>query len=222
MPAQAKPRARKAAPSRKKPAKPSRPAPAARALRASPELALETTRERSGRIWVARFKGSKSPDDLKGSFQAAAKAFLKALSDAGANVTVNATFRPPERAYLMHFAWRIAHNDIDPSDVPAMAGVDIEWVHDTARASRAAAQEMVDTYGMAFIAALRSRHTEGKAIDMSIAWSGTLGIKRANGQKVTIDTTPRTGANRKLHDVGRSYGVVKLVSDPPHWSSDGH
>ena len=181
-----------------------------------------STRELSGKIWVGRFKGSKSPDDLEGNFQTAVKAFLQALSDAGANVTINATFRPPQRAYLMHFAWQIAHNAIGPGDVPPMAGVDIEWVHGSASASRAAAREMVDAFGMAFIAALRSRHTEGRAIDMSIGWSGTLDIKTATGQRVSIATTPRSGDNKKLHEVGRSYGVVKLVSDPPHWSTDGH
>ncbi|MDB5964086.1 MAG: hypothetical protein JWQ72_586 [Polaromonas sp.] len=25
-----------------------------------------------------------------------------------------------------------------------------------------------------------------------------------------------------LHGVGASYGVFKLVSDPPHWSDNGH
>jgi len=35
--------------------------------------------------------------------------------------------------------------------------------------------------------------------------------------------TPRTGAgNTALHGVGAGYGVHKIVSDPPHWSDDGH
>jgi len=25
-----------------------------------------------------------------------------------------------------------------------------------------------------------------------------------------------------LQEVGAGYGVIKLKSDPPHWSSDGH
>jgi hypothetical protein len=25
-----------------------------------------------------------------------------------------------------------------------------------------------------------------------------------------------------LHALGATYGVIKLVSDPPHWSDDGH
>jgi hypothetical protein len=171
---------------------------------------------------VQRFPGSKSPDDLQGDFKSAAQAFLNALSDAGASVTISATFRPPERAYLMHYAWAIAHGEISPRDVPPMPGVDIGWVHSSGADSRAAAQEMVEAYGMAFTAALHGRHMEGRAIDMSIAWSGTLNIKNKQGQTVSIATTPRGGANTRLHAVGASYGVIKLVSDPPHWSDDGH
>ena len=29
-------------------------------------------------------------------------------------------------------------------------------------------------------------------------------------------------ANARLQAVGRSFGVIKLVDDPPHWSDDGH
>lgn len=221
--------------SRKAPAKTStrkkstprpRPGIASKLSRAAFEATTVTpspaARELSGATWVQRFPGSKSPDDLKGNFKTAAKAFLVALSDAGASVTISATFRPPERAYLMHFAWAIAHGEISPRDVPPMPGVDIEWVHSNGADSRAAAQQMVEAYGMAFTAALHGRHMEGRAIDMSIAWSGTLNIKNKQGEVVSIATTPRGGANTRLHAVGRSYGVIKLVSDPPHWSDDGH
>ena len=132
------------------------------ALEAATAMPSPATRELSGAVWVQHFPGSKSPDDLKGSFKTAAKAFLTALSDAGASVTISATFRPPERAYLMHYAWAIAHGEISPRDVPPMAGVDIEWVHSSGAGSRAAAQEMVEAYGMAFTAALHGRHMEGQ------------------------------------------------------------
>ena len=29
-------------------------------------------------------------------------------------------------------------------------------------------------------------------------------------------------ANPALIEAGKSFGVIKLVSDPPHWSDDGH
>jgi hypothetical protein len=38
---------------------------------------------------------------------------------------------------------------------------------------------------------------------------------------VDITSSPRTGQNGELHAVGQTYNVVKLVSDPPHWSADG-
>ena len=100
--------------------------------------------ELSGRAWVERFPGSKSVDDLEPNFRRSVKGFLKALADAGADVTISATFRPPERAYLMHYAWEIAHEEQDARHVPHMPDVNIEWAHDTNAASRDAALEMVD------------------------------------------------------------------------------
>ena len=56
---------------------------------------------------------------------------------------------------------------------------------------------------------------------MTIGWNGTLAIRDATGSVRKLDA-PRTGdANRELHQVGASYRVLKLVSDPPHWSDDG-
>jgi hypothetical protein len=100
-----------------------------------------------------------------------------------------------------------------------MAGVDIIWDHPGALD---AARAMVHGYGMAFVAALTSNHTKGLAIDMDISWSGTLSLKDAAGATHVISTSPRDNSNPQLQDVGHSYGVLKLKSDPPHWSSDGH
>lgn len=53
--------------------------------------------------------------------------------------------------------------------------------------------------------------------------AGPLKIADASGKIVTINTTPRTGAdNKQLHAVGKTYGVIKLVADHPHWSDNGH
>jgi hypothetical protein len=79
---------------------------------------------------------------------------------------------------------------------------------------------MVNLFGMKRIAALNSRHIEGKAIDMTIAWKGVLNIRDAKGNAVPIKSTPRDGGNIELHCVGATYQVFQLVSDPPHWSSD--
>ncbi len=186
-----------------------------------------TTLILSGKDWVNKFPTSKSVADLDPTFGANVSKFLAALAAAGASVSINATYRPKERAYLMHYAFRIARQGLSPLDVPALAGVEIEWAHKTASgkldltASRNAAEEMVDAYGIAFKPALRSQHTQRLAIDMTISWSGDLKIADAKGKVVTVGS-PRTGQNSTLVKVGATYKVIKLISDPPHWSSDGH
>jgi hypothetical protein len=100
--------------------------------------------------------------------------------------------------------------------------VDIEWVHPDRASSVSAAQQMVAGYEIVFGPALTSRHTEGNAIDMDITWNGSLTIARSDGSTATISSGPATGGNLDLQKVGAGYGVVKLASDPPHWSSDGH
>ena len=66
---------------------------------------------KSGSYWVtwanAHAKNSTSVDDLVEPFRANAKAFIKALTDAGATVSVSATRRSDKRAYLFHWCWRI-------------------------------------------------------------------------------------------------------------------
>jgi hypothetical protein len=187
-----------------------------------------TAPEPSGAAWVNRFPGSRSTADLSVDFKPSVEAFLAALAAAGASVRIAATYRPPERAYLMHHAWNIAKLGMSPQSVPPMLGVNIQWAHKDAggrvdlAASRRGATEMVEKYGMAHRAALRSRHTERRAIDMGITWTGTLNVKTANGQTVAVGAPRNGNDNRELHAIGRSYGVIKLVSDPRHWSDDGH
>lgn len=182
----------------------------------------------SGPQWTNQFPASSSTNDLTEPFRSNVNRFVTALNNAGANVSINETLRPPERAYLMHYSFRIAREALDPASVPAMAGVDIQWVHLDANgnadsaASRNAAEQMVQAYGIVFRPALTSRHTEGRAIDVDISWQATLAISNAGGTQVSITTTPRNGSNAALQVVGASYGVRKLATDPPHWSSDGH
>lgn len=182
----------------------------------------------SGPEWVPQFPNSRNIEDLAEPFRAGVKKFLAALKKAGATVAVADTLRPPQRAYLMHHAFAIARESADASKVPVMTGVDIQWVHPASggvsseKASKNAAEQMVVGYGIVFKPALKSRHTEGKAIDMSIAWLGDLVIDKQDGTSITITSAPRTGGNASLHKIGESYGVIKLVTDPPHWSNDGH
>jgi D-alanyl-D-alanine dipeptidase len=197
--------------------------------------------EPSGVQFVGRFPGSHDPADLAEPFRTNALRFLAALQAAGAAVHISATFRPTKRAYLMHFSFAIARAKIapasippfDPNSVPAhdpnKGPLDIAWVHLDGNgqpdldASRHAAEAMVQAYGIAFGPAFPTKHSAGTAIDMTITWTGTLNIKDGNGQMVSIASTPRIGSgNAQLHKVGASYGVIKLVADPPHWSDNGH
>ena len=189
---------------------------------AAPDAATATTFELSGPHWVARFPTSRSLFDCKPPFLDRISKFHQALVEAGAQVKISATLRPAERAYLMHFSSKIASGKIDPRKVPPMAGVSIKWFHGDLAKSKNAAQQMVHGYGIAFPPALHSRHTEGLAVDMTITWSGTLQIKDATGAVKSIGAPQSGNTNQALHKVGASYGVIKLASDPPHWSSDGH
>ena len=197
-------------------------------IRESKDYILD--KEPSGAQWVSRFIDSKSTSDLVQRFQTGVNNFIAAMTTGGATVTIGTTLRLKERAYLMHYAWMIAKEGTDPQTVPDYTAVNIDWAHLDASgnpdlpASQSAAQDMVDGYQIVAKPSLTSRHTEGRAIDMTISWSGDLTIADANGNSSTISTTPRSGENTDLQKVGASYGVMKatFAGDPPHWSDDGH
>ena len=183
----------------------------------------------SGPVWVARFPNSNRTDDLAEPFRSNAEKFIAALKAARATVSVNATLRPKERAFLMHFSYLVGKDGEDPERVPEMGGVDIDWVHRDAAgkkdssASQKAAALMAAGYGIVFRPAAVSHHSDGTAIDMNIFWTAAeLKVKDGAGNLVTLKTGARNGGNPELHVVGKSYGVIKLVSDAPHWSNDGH
>ena len=183
--------------------------------------------EPSGVAWCARFPGSASPDDLTRDFRDRVLAFISQIKDGGGSVSIAATYRPPQRAYLMHWCCMVAGSGQDPAKVPKMAGVDIAWMHTKngapdIGASRAAAAAMQTKYAIKFPAALVSRHTQRRAIDMAIRWSGTLSVRDFNGRLHKISDAPHSGSNAELIAVGKTFGVIKLVKDPPHWSDDGH
>jgi hypothetical protein len=179
----------------------------------------------SGSAWwhanQAKYPNSASVSDLESSFRTKVEAFIAALQAAGATVSVSATRRNKIRAHLMHYSWDIAKGLIKPSAVPGISGLTIVWDHGTLPKSKSAAAAMVGLFDIVYRPSLTSRHISGTAIDMTISWTGTLKIKNKAGTVVSIDA-PRDGSNPKLHTVGKSYGVVKLLSDPPHWSVDGH
>ncbi len=56
---------------------------------------------------------------------------------------------------------------------------------------------------------------------MTIGWNGTIKVKDRQGKAREVGA-PRSGdTNPDLLGIGAGYGVIKLVSDPPHWSDDG-
>jgi peptidoglycan hydrolase-like protein with peptidoglycan-binding domain len=177
----------------------------------------------SGEHWYKRFPTSDSISTLIPSFRSRVQAFEKALLDAGCKITVTATLRPRQRAYLMHYAAKIDRRIIAAASVPSLGGVDIDWVHYTNSGSLRAAQDMVDAYGLGGNpVALRSNHIDGTAVDWIITWEGTIQVKDARGRMVSVGS-PQIGAfNRQLWAVGKSYGVLKLATDPPHWSFNGY
>ncbi|WP_169805532.1 hypothetical protein [Novosphingobium rosa] len=183
-------------------------------------------RNLSGAAWFranqARFPNSDRISDLAPGFAVQVDSFVAMLRRASASVRVSSTRRNRNRAWLMHYAWMVAHGQIKPDAVPENKEVDIHWDHGDARASRKAAQAMVNLFHIRFKPSLTSNHIDGTAIDMTISWDQAITVTDASGKTVWIDH-PRSGSsNGDLHRVGATYGVRKLATDPPHWSADGH
>jgi hypothetical protein len=186
---------------------------------------------KSGAFWVnwahTNAPNSSNVEDLAEPFRSQAKAFIKALTDAGAHVGVTATKRSSRRAYLFHWSWKIFVGACKPSEAQPREGVDIQWDHGDDKASRAGAREMVDGFGLVVPPAstkppaLTSNHIEGTAIDMNIRWTGTITVTDKNGKRVAVAFMSDVDSNTLLHKVGESYGVRKLVGDRPHWSHNG-
>jgi hypothetical protein len=179
----------------------------------------------SGAFWVSQFPTSVSTDDLAPGFRAKFLLFKLAMTQAGMNVSIQATLRPPERAYLMHYSWRIVKQGLSPSLVPPMAGVDIQWDHANAQIG---AQEMVNGFAINNLGTapgLNSHHIFGNAVDAAVTWSGDLAIKDLDDNDVQVAGSPRDATHPSLIGVGATYGVIHFsppAADKNHWSTDGH
>jgi hypothetical protein len=225
-------------------------APAAGPAGAAPADAPPSDQELSGAQWCSRYPGSSSLDDLNAPFKDDLKAFLDACKAAGVVWHVTQTYRPPQRAYLMHYAWKVAKGQVAPTAVPAYSGEGeapkIKWEHEKKEASIKAAQAMVNGYGIVFAPALESNHSGKTAVDMSVSsWTWKEGkyieiqekgktekrrIEKNDlrtqeatigGKKQAISTGLGDEYNTDLHAVGATYGVKKLFTDKPHWSATG-
>ncbi len=189
---------------------------------------------KSGKYWVTwantpanRAMNSIRVDDLVIPFKTNVKAFIKALTDAGATIVIKATKRSKKRAYLFHWAWKISLGKCKPSDPEKITGIDIQWDHGDDKKSKAAATEMRKGFGLKIppkstvAPSLTSNHIPGKAIDMTITWADTIKIKKKNGEKVSVVFMANVNGNKILHQIGASYGVKKHIRDAPHWSFNG-
>lgn len=181
-----------------------------------PVIVSIAAKELSGTLWVTRFLGSSAITELAEPFKSNANKFLTAISTAGGSARINATYRPPERAHLMHYSSLLSRGKIKADAIPEMPGVNIEWVHPTGAASTAAATEMALGYGIVYPPALDTNHTRRTAMDITITQIIGKSIIDAAGTEVSIAKLS------DLNAVGATFGVHKLVSDRPHWSSDGH
>ena len=179
----------------------------------------------SGADWwqanQAKFPNSELVSALEALFAAKVGNFIAALKAAGASVTVSATRRNKIRAYLMNGSWVVSKGLKTAASMKAEPGCSIVWDHGDETTSRAAAKEMLDLFDIVFQPSLTSRHILGLAIDMTITWAGTLQVKDGAGKVVALPA-PASPTNPTLLALGASYGVLKLASDPPHWSDNGH
>ena len=95
---------------------------------------------------------------------------------------------------------------IPPGEATPMAGVAIDWTHGgNTAAAREAAAKMVSTYAIRFPAALVSRHTQRRAVDMTIETrffgvrhlrQRTAGHCGIEGPHVLVSTLSKIGASR--------------------------
>ena len=203
----------------------------------------------SGPDWTRLYLPSKDPKDLDEPFRSHVLAFLAALERAGVpqvskkareksgvGVTINTTYRPDERAWLMHHAWRIVFGKgrgrfsrETPTQVPdypegGFERLPICWVHpdqsgnpDMA-ASRRAAKEMEDEPKTGYggnLAAYPSNHTRRNAIDMIIDWQGAIMVDDAKGKPQMVKTFA------DLERVAATYQIFhnQLPGEGQHWSS---
>ena len=155
-----------------------------------------------GKDWCSKFPTSTSISDLIEPFRSNVLEFISELESKGAKILISTTYRPPERAYLMHYCCMIAQSKQAPDCITPMEGVDINWDCNNPTLTISLCKDMMSGYGIEYPAALISRHTQRRAIDMTISGFNL--------------------SKQDLWGMGKGFGVIKLTTDDPHWSDDGH
>jgi hypothetical protein len=171
----------------------------------------------SGAHWCAQFPTSTNLDSLAEPFRSNLRRFIAMIESNGGNARVNATRRPRERAYLMHYSFRIARMGTNPGRVPAQSGLDIIWNHPRAVE---AAEQMVQGYGIVYEPALNSLHTLGQAVDMVVrGLPARIRVMTAGGeQSFDIGNRPAEQNVALWRIADQHFSIKKSPSDWVHWS----
>jgi hypothetical protein len=207
------------------------------------EAAAAPTKTLSGKGWIKKFPKSSSLDDLSAGFKPKVKSFVKMLSDHSITYHEVTTKRPIERQYLMYYSLKISNGTFKAKNVPDQEGVNINWVHDTPKKSKAAAAEMKSAYGLGSNVGKpkKSNHSEGNAIDMKLDFKSLNKEKKLKYKKddkdkervIKTDDEARKGVaaagksitdikGRELSKAGADFGVKRAIdSDIVHWSTTG-
>jgi hypothetical protein len=186
------------------------------------------------------FPGSKDIGTLAQPFQNHVRAFVAAMKAAGIHVGIATTFRPVQRAYMMHWTWLISKENFSAEDVPPFSQdgeepVDVCWVIRDSNGipDQKESREAADAAFKAFEIdpenkvppALLTRHATGQAIDMTTTWtSPTITILNAAKHPVLISSQPQNGLNAALEAIGAGYKVMHYMpaaADKNHWSDNG-
>lgn len=178
----------------------------------------------SGKAWVSEFPDPKSISALSDEFRPKAQAFLDALKRGGVEVEINATLRPKQRSYLMHYAQEIRNGRISPDKVPPYkdGSVKIDWAHRDKDgnpnfvSAKKSAEDMAKAYGLGRRpVALNSNHNPGSAMDIEIT--------NYVGKSVAIDGgVIKIKTFSDVVKIGNSFGVKWYgAKDAVHWSLTG-
>ena len=178
--------------------------------------------------------------ELQASFGSDLQRFIDMLAANSIIVKPQSGVRPPERAYLFHYCVKVWKGKIKPKDVPAMAGVDIIWDHGDDAVSRAAAEQLADVFELVGVAALKSNHSAGTAMDMVMNFTGnttnTIEYEhngRTVRRRIKVDDEARHDrknrgkvisniAGRELTKAGNDFGIKRAIdNDIVHWSRTG-
>lgn len=219
------------------------------ALDAPPEqLGLEPPDDGAllGPRWAARYQQPQTEDGRMAALEKANPSFAKRLAslrkqlvDQGALFYVEATLRPRERGYLMYGAHLIRKSKtrrqlgkrvrrLDKLNHEWGLNVPITWRHpDGWRATREAARQMADTYGVDYATergAKNSDHYDGTAVDIwGVGLPRKLKLVAPNGKKETFDLsapeqTRDLNLTPELIDwIEDNFRFEKLRTDYPHW-----